>query len=96
MTQNIGVLLMTPKFKTFNVVKQQHYCIHKTSIGVFLQNESTNNMEYLSISPIIGPLHHLRVDIWELLAKHQYFGSFMVKIGDFNPVVYKDVVDRYL
>ena len=36
----------------------------------------------------VAALHHLMVEIWELLSKHQYFGSFLIKIGKFDPPGY--------
>ena len=33
----------------------------------------------------VASLHHLMVKIWELLSKHHYFGSFFIKIGEFDP-----------
>ena len=33
-------------------------------------------------------LHHLKVSIQESLAKHQNFGSFLVEMGEFDPLVW--------
>ena len=38
----------------------------------------------------VAALHHLIAEMWQILLKHQYFRSFFVKIGEFNPPgVYK-------